>query len=351
MKNKIDENFISSNKNLVLGNPERLLHEKEVITKYGNIFNPKNLNDLTKEEFKSFLLFKNNKHWENIHRQGNIITKDMDRLRKALKILLDENKDIRERLDFLFPPKSPNYIKGLGRAIVTPILMVAYPKKYGVWNSKSERGLSEMGLFPKLKTTDSFSYKYIKINKILNELAEKHGLTLWQLDRIIGWVAIGVSPSDNYLGEEGSSILSTEDPEKIESYENFGLESQLEEFLIENWDKLDISKEYSILEENGDIMGQQYFTPIGVIDILAKSKNGKEWLVIELKKGKTSDRVVGQILKYIGWVSEELAGKDEKVKGLVVAGEIDEKLKYALKTTKDIKMMTYIVNFKLSEHL
>lgn len=337
---------ITEKKQLILNDPKELLVEKEVIARYGSIFDPANLNDLTKEDFKSFLLYKNNKHWGSIHRQGNMITGDMKKLKKGLKVLLDESKDIKERLDFLFPAKSPNYIKGFGKAIATPILMIVYPKKYGVWNSRSTNRLEQLGLFPKLKTTDSFSHKYIEINDTLNELAKKHDVTLWQLDRILGLIA-SEGRSDVDLSE---SDEVSEDLEGVESYENFGLEKHLEDFLIENWDKLAVSKRYSILEENGDIIGQQFFTSVGIIDILARSHDGKEWLVIELKKGKTSDRVVGQILKYIGWVTEDLAGPNERVKGLIIAGDIDEKLRYALKTTKNIGMATYSVNFKLFDH-
>ena len=37
--------------------------EQDVIAKYGELFNPNNLKNLTAEDFKSFLLFKNNRHW------------------------------------------------------------------------------------------------------------------------------------------------------------------------------------------------------------------------------------------------------------------------------------------------
>jgi len=36
--------------------------ERMVVGKYGKLFHPSNLNKLTKEEFKSFLLIKNNLH-------------------------------------------------------------------------------------------------------------------------------------------------------------------------------------------------------------------------------------------------------------------------------------------------
>ena len=58
---------------------------------------------LTKEDFRSFLLIKNNKHWDGIHRQVNMITEDIDKLKKTIRILLDEGKPLIDRLDFLFP--------------------------------------------------------------------------------------------------------------------------------------------------------------------------------------------------------------------------------------------------------
>jgi len=350
METKIDESQINIWKQEIINNPVRLEQEKEVIKKYGALFNPINLDNLTKESFKSFLLIRNNKHWEGIHRQSNMITEDMDRLKSALKILLDENRDIEERLDILLPKNKPNYIKGLGRAIITPILLVTYPTKYGVWNSKSEEGLKNIGLFPKFSTKDSFAKKYIQINETLKELSVKYQVSLWQIDEIVGWISLGNSPissDENFVEED---LPSGPAENMIENYADFGLETHLEEFLIENWDKLDISKKYSILEEDGDMIGQQYSTPVGRIDILAKSHDGKEWLVIELKKGQTSDQVVGQTMRYLGWISNNKAANGETVKGLIIAGDLDERLHYALMPMKDnIKLMTYLVNFKLEE--
>ena len=102
--------------------PTRMEDEQNVIKNFGKMFHPRNLDRLTKEDFKSFLNPKSNKHWDGIHRQSNMITADMPKLIKALKVLLDENRLIKERLDILFPPKGNNMIKGLGRAIITPIL-------------------------------------------------------------------------------------------------------------------------------------------------------------------------------------------------------------------------------------
>ena len=43
------------------------------------------------------------------------------------------------------------------------------------------------------------------------------------------------------------------------------------------------------------------------MDILAISKDKSELLVIELKKGRASDVVVGQIQRYMGFAQYELA--------------------------------------------
>ncbi len=68
---------LNSEKLKVLNRPDRIEAERIVIEKYGRIFRPDNLDNLTDDDFKGFLLMKNNRHWEGIHRQNNQITADM----------------------------------------------------------------------------------------------------------------------------------------------------------------------------------------------------------------------------------------------------------------------------------
>ena len=56
----------------------------------------------------------------------------------------------------------------------------------------------------------------------------------------------------------------------------------------------------------------EYQTDNGYIDILAISNDKRELLVIELKRGKASDKVVGQILNYMGYISSEVAENNFK---------------------------------------
>jgi hypothetical protein len=106
----------------------------EVLGRFQPLFHPSNLDRLSGEEFASFLSFDNNKHWEGLFRQKSQITADIPKLRAALSTLLDETRPIESRLDEVMARDGAKHVAGLGRAILTPILQVVYPEKYGVWN-------------------------------------------------------------------------------------------------------------------------------------------------------------------------------------------------------------------------
>jgi len=127
----------------------------------------------------------------------------------------------------------------------------------------------------------------------------------------------------------------------------FVIEKHLEEFLVKNWEKTELGKDYYIFEEDGERVGQQYPTDTGPVDILAVSKDKKVLLVVELKKGRASDAVVGQIQRYMGYVMEVLAEKNQVVKGVIIALEDDLKLRRALIAASNIEFYKYQVSFKL----
>ena len=116
---------------------------------------------------------------------------------------------------------------------------------------------------------------------------------------------------------------------------------------MSNWGQLDLAKKYQIYEEDGEMVGQQYETDTGPIDILAVSKDGKELLVIELKKGRASDSVVGQALRYMGYIKDQVAEKDQVVKGLIIALDDDLRIKRALLMVQNIEFCTYKMHFSL----
>jgi restriction system protein len=133
----------------------------------------------------------------------------------------------------------------------------------------------------------------------------------------------------------------------IEDVTQFALEKHLEEFLVQNWKQTELGKQYDIYEEDGELVGQQYQSDTGPLDILAISKDKKELLVVELKRGRVSDSVVGQIQRYMGYVQEELAEENQIVKGVIIALEDDIRIRRALSVAKNIEFYRYQVSFKL----
>jgi restriction system protein len=127
----------------------------------------------------------------------------------------------------------------------------------------------------------------------------------------------------------------------------FVLEKHLEDFLVKNWNQTHLGKDYDIFEDDGELVGQQYPSDTGPIDILAVSKDKKELLVVELKKGRASDSVIGQIQRYMGYVLEELAEEGQVVKGIIIALEDDLRIRRALAVTSNIEFFRYQVSFNL----
>lgn len=118
---------------------------------------------------------------------------------------------------------------------------------------------------------------------------------------------------------------------------------------MQNWAQMELGRAYDIYEEDGDLVGQQYPTDTGPIDILAISKDRNTLLVVELKRGKASDVVVGQLLRYMGFVKDELAENGQAVRGVVIAAEDDQRLKRALSMVPEIDFYRYAVSFKLEK--
>lgn len=146
-------------------------------------------------------------------------------------------------------------------------------------------------------------------------------------------------------GDVPVALIATD--ETVEDPSVFALEKHLEDFLVHNWSGTLLGKNYNVFEEDGELVGRQYPSDTGPIDILAISKDKKELLVVELKRGRASDVVVGQIQRYMGYVLEELAENGQTVRGVIIALEDDLRLRRALKVTSNIDFYRYEVSFKL----
>jgi restriction system protein len=139
---------------------------------------------------------------------------------------------------------------------------------------------------------------------------------------------------ESIIDSRPADTLFTKD-KNIEDPSAFAIEKHLEDFLIYNWSNTELSKKYDLLSDTGPI------------DILVVSKDKKEYLVIELKKGRASDVVVGQILRYMGFVKNELAVNGESVRGIIIALDDDLRLRNAISMIESVEFYRYEINFKL----
>lgn len=126
--------------------------------------------------------------------------------------------------------------------------------------------------------------------------------------------------------------------EGIAEYRRLRISEKLMEDILEH--------NLSLLEEGLTLVGRQYATVVGPIDLLAMDRR-QTYVVIELKKARTSDRVLGQTQRYIGHVSKELVHRGKKVRGMiVVASRPDRKLLSAMRGAANRNLALY--RFRLS---
>ncbi|MCD4771708.1 endonuclease NucS [archaeon] len=88
---------------------------------------------------------------------------------------------------------------------------------------------------------------------------------------------------------------------------------------------------------------------VGIMDFLAIDKKG-DFVVIELKVGKnTHDSSLGQILRYMGWVKERLCKDNQKVRGIILGQNIDNKLQFGLKMLPEVSFKKAIFKLELED--
>jgi hypothetical protein len=220
-----------------------------------------------------------------------------------------------------------------------------YPNEFGVRNRTSEAGLKLLDVWPAFDHGASPGKRYAAINGVLHELKDSLGVDLWTLDSLF-WAATQNIDSAAPPANPDDPILAAE--EETGELQKFGLEKYLHEFLRDNWDATELGKSWEIYGEAGEDAGYKYpCGSIGQIDILARHKNGHDWLVVELKRDQSGDTTVGQLLRYMGFIRHSLAKETDKVFGLIVARSLDEKLHYAVSNLPNVAVHSYAVEFRL----
>ena len=138
--------------------------------------------------------------------------------------------------------------------------------------------------------------------------------------------------------EEESEVY---EPKKIEIPIEF--ERQLESFLEKNLQKLEAG--LKLYKDDAGNFGRQYPTDIGPIDLLCVNNNGN-FVVVELKKGRSSDAAIGQIQRYMGWVKKNLCKNNETVFGTIITHEFDNKLRYSVAANDKLRIKYYKIHLE-----
>ncbi len=126
--------------------------------------------------------------------------------------------------------------------------------------------------------------------------------------------------------------------------DQFAYESDLKNYLAKN---LSLIESGLRLYEDEGITGVEF--PVGgrFVDILAVDAAGG-LVVIELKVSRGYDRVVGQLMRYMAWITKNQADGNQRVRGVIVAREISEDLLLACSLIPDIVLLEYQLSLTLS---
>lgn len=158
-----------------------------------------------------------------------------------------------------------------------------------------------------------------------------------------------LSENDFRVIVEGRKLQITETSrteDAIVSESQFALEAHLEEFIDKNWKHINFGADL-VRYESEEQSGRQFPAGPWSIDFLCVDKTNGDFVVIELKRGRSSDSTIGQVLRYMGWVDVNLAKSGQKTRGIIIAQEVDDALKYAVRGLQNVGVLTYRVDFKL----
>lgn len=278
---------------------------------------------------------------------------------------LKEQDDVRTTLDKIFKSdeervlieminrlekeneKNKNGLTGKRANALNALLFINNPDRFLSSVSLNHRfQLIEAFDFGNSETYKTYGEKVINSNRdIVSGFKEKFGIDA-SPRTISNFI---YSPPMTSYWKKGVEDSEKTDEEPALSESGFAIEKHLEDFLVANWESTELGKLYELIEEDGEMVSQQYPTKaIGNIDLLVKEKKNGNYVVIELKKGQTSDDTVGQLTRYMGWVKKNKTSGG-KVKGIVIAGSQDERLKYALEMVPDTKFFLYRISFSLEK--
>jgi CRISPR/Cas system-associated exonuclease Cas4 (RecB family) len=239
-----------------------------------------------------------------------------------------------------FPKRVDNFfkLKGIGTQTLSQFLLALDSKKYPLMTSQTKDALNldaqqeqkamEIAI-ARFQIKDPKQYlertlDYLRDFIIFEQIKELLDLEKYTSVNNFIWFAIR---------EEREGL-----EEALESYASLSLEKDLKGYLAKNPNR--IERGLTLVEKEFDTK------EIGRIDLLLIDKKGYD-VVVELKKGRKSDVVVGQLSRYIGWV---MKNRNKKVRGIIIVSEPDERLEYSILPFRGMtKIKYYRVRFEITD--
>jgi hypothetical protein len=292
--------------------------------------NFKDGNDLSADEIDEFFrvikTFARNRNLTNLL-YTHIGLKEFNRL---LRNLYYGEEKFAKRIDDFF------LVKGIGTQTLSQFLVAFDPQKFPFITSQTKEILNL-----EAQQVESARNEAIARFEIQDPSPYLEWTTNFLSDIIIFESARSETGLTNYTDLNTLLWIG-----KISTEEDTGLPIQFTSLSLEKDLGAYLESNPSLIEKGLTVIQREFDTKeAGRIDLLCKDKYGNH-VVVELKKGRKSDEVVGQILRYMGWVIKNRKGK---VRGIIIVNEVDDRLNYAIIPLKDmIEIKYYKVRFEIS---
>jgi RecB family endonuclease NucS len=99
-------------------------------------------------------------------------------------------------------------------------------------------------------------------------------------------------------------------------------------------------RDLGAIEPGLTFVDRQVTNDVGRIDVLARDRSGTT-VILELKVGEATDASIGQIARYLGWYARQ-----GKVRGILIAADFPEKVKYAASAIPNLALRRFQVRFQ-----
>lgn len=260
------------------------------------------------------------------------INNGLEEFNKKLKNLYYGEAPFPERIDDFFK------LKGIGLQTLSQFLLALDSKKYPLITSQTKEAL-DLDAQQEQKAMQMAIERFgIENPQQYLERTLDYLRDLIIFERIRGMLDLEKFTSVNNLIWFATREEREGPEEALESYASISLERDLRDYLAKNPSR--IERGLGLVEKEFDTK------EVGKIDLLLTDQKGYN-VVVELKKGRKSDDVVGQLSRYMGWT---MKNRGKKVRGIVVINEPDERLEYSvLPFEGKIKIKYYRVKFEITD--